>query len=222
MTHSKGQSIGEHFRFVSEDALIEEISDKEFDTKFLKDYGHISELQQCCHHAISELANEPFLGRLTCAKIMARAMERLRAVHKTDVPGGWYPAIKRLRVKLSEASVGYREPSPVAPADEWPVVPPGEVLTSQFSAINGVDHQSAETLAKRPEIKNRFVALAERRGVPECWHEGLDFITELLSDWDTAPAEVIRLRDDLASRVQGLNQAGVTWDSVSRRVLLKN
>lgn len=99
------QTIGLVFAFGScppaEDICL--ASDREFDTAFLKDYKHGKELQQCIWAAYDELAEEPYLGRASNARLMGRAMELMRERHSLDVPAGWVPVMRKLRGKAAPA-----------------------------------------------------------------------------------------------------------------------
>lgn len=76
---------------------IARLSHHEFDVAFLENYPHRAILLECCQAAVRELGQRPYLGRASCARVMARAMEILLERYDQAVPRGWYPAIKRLR-----------------------------------------------------------------------------------------------------------------------------
>lgn len=92
-------TIGDRFRRLScsLDDLVQAISDREFDVRYLRNFGHRIALLESCCQAVADLASESFAGRVSCAKVMGRAMELMRDVHGVDVPCGWYPLMKILR-----------------------------------------------------------------------------------------------------------------------------
>jgi len=79
------------------DASLSKISDGEFNVSFLTKYGHGRQLAECCRMAIEELAEEPYEGRMSCARVMGRAMELLREIYGHDTPRGWVPVLRKLR-----------------------------------------------------------------------------------------------------------------------------
>jgi hypothetical protein len=99
------KTIGEHFNFSDWrlEAVINAISDGEFDTKYLTGYKDVPNLLACCDQSIQELAHDPFLGRLSCARVMGKAMEILRRDYGKDVPKGWVPVMKGLRTNVNMA-----------------------------------------------------------------------------------------------------------------------
>ncbi len=78
---------------------IAEISDGEFNLTFLQSYPQRPQLKECCRWAFEELAKEPYRGRLSCARVMGRAMELLREIYGCNAPRGWVPVMRRLRPK---------------------------------------------------------------------------------------------------------------------------
>jgi hypothetical protein len=84
-------------------ASISKISDSQFRVSYLAKYPHVRQLDECCHMAVEELAEEPYEGRVSCARVMGRAMELLREIHGLDAPRGWVPVLRTLR--WTESSV---------------------------------------------------------------------------------------------------------------------
>jgi hypothetical protein len=79
------------------DASLSRISDGEFNVSYLAKYPHGRHLNECCHMAVEELAEEPYEGRVSCARVMGRAMELLREIHGVNAPRGWVPVLRTLR-----------------------------------------------------------------------------------------------------------------------------
>lgn len=73
------------------------LSDEEFDVRFLAHYEYKEELTECCRLALQEMSDETYLGRVSSARTMGRAMGLLRDKYDLNAPPGWYPAMKRLR-----------------------------------------------------------------------------------------------------------------------------
>jgi hypothetical protein len=65
---------------------ITEISDGEFNLTYLAKYPQRPQLEECCRWALEELAEEPYRGRVSCARVMGRAMELLREIYGCDAP----------------------------------------------------------------------------------------------------------------------------------------
>lgn len=86
----------------SHKAIITNLSDGEFDTKFLNEYRNTEELGELCADGIFRAMDQLFRGPKTLAKIMGGVMERMRT-RGLDVPKGWYPAMKRLRERAKQA-----------------------------------------------------------------------------------------------------------------------
>jgi hypothetical protein len=95
------------------DAGLSTISDGEFDVSYLAKYRYSRELDDCCRMAVKELAEEPYEGRTSCARVMGRAMELLRENHGLDAPRGWVPVLRTLRA--TESSVPGRQQT----VDDW-------------------------------------------------------------------------------------------------------
>jgi hypothetical protein len=112
----KTMTIGDRFSDLgnSLEDVVWEISDAEFEVKFLGTFAYRLELRESCLQAVAELAGEPFAGRVSCAKLMGRAMELLRDVYHANAPRGWYPVMKILREVSAPA------PSPATPDDDIP------------------------------------------------------------------------------------------------------
>jgi hypothetical protein len=78
-------------------ADIQYLSDREFDESFTTNYPHQAELERCIEHTIEALNDEPYLGRVSNARVMGDAMGLLMARHDHKAPDGWYPVIRKLR-----------------------------------------------------------------------------------------------------------------------------
>ena len=219
-------NIGEQFgRFQlpgsSLERVVHAISDGEFNTKFLAYFGDTVELWDSCLRAITELSDEPFLGRLSSAKVMARAMELMREMHNLNAPRGWYPAIKRLRAHSTSTPMSSRnEPGSSdcnASREEeeynrWQrefdegKIPPADVLTDIRSGVRAIDCEAAERLNEDPAMRDAFVRVAEQRRVPKGWGpEALDFLNAV--ELPKPSADLTRMRDRMAKYI-----AGEPWD----------
>lgn len=99
-----GRTIG----LVLAEGSLSKISDGEFNVSFLAKYQHRQQLDECCRLAVEELAEEPFEGRASCARVMGRAMELLRETYHLKVPGGWVPVLRTLRA-APESSLQSRQ-----------------------------------------------------------------------------------------------------------------
>jgi hypothetical protein len=67
-------------------------------------YAHWPELMACCKAVIESIAELPFAGNITLAKIMADGMQMLKERHELAAPGPWYPTIKKLRENPTKAN----------------------------------------------------------------------------------------------------------------------
>jgi len=84
---------------------ITEISDGEFNLTYLARYPQRPQLEESCRRAYEELAEEPYRGRESCARVMGRAMELLREIYSCNTPRGWVPVMRRLRAALVQRDV---------------------------------------------------------------------------------------------------------------------
>jgi hypothetical protein len=108
-----GPTVGDELRVIrnlDDLALIEQLSDSEFDTQFLTTYDRTRELADSCRAAIEELSAKVFRGRSTLADIMGRAMERLRKDYGYDAPKGWLPVMRKLRQQIETEPAGSGPP----------------------------------------------------------------------------------------------------------------
>jgi hypothetical protein len=108
------QTIGQHLvdiaYDVSDTTFYGELSDGEFaarsmtrrtsskEDKWIDSYPHRAALRAACVAAIRVHDTEPYLGRRSLAKVMGTAMGLLKS-QRIKAPGGWYPAMKKLRSK---------------------------------------------------------------------------------------------------------------------------
>jgi hypothetical protein len=92
-TLGQGKTIGSVLR----GADIQYLSDREFDESFTTNYPHQAELVRCVEDTIEALGDEPYLGRVSNARVMGDAMGLLLARHDHKAPEGWYPAMRKLR-----------------------------------------------------------------------------------------------------------------------------
>ena len=86
--------------------IISRVTDEEFDVEYLDGYSHTEELARCCWDAVQDLADEPYLGRVSNARVMGAAMEKLRRGYCQDAPKGWVPVMRKLRGKSKGAAAG--------------------------------------------------------------------------------------------------------------------
>lgn len=205
-TNGQGVTVGEWFRSVDNGGdIVESISDGEFDAGYLAKYKHLQELTDSCRLAIEQLSRRSFSGRTTCAAVMGKAMEILRANHNANAPRGWIPVMKKLR-----NGGDLRIMVPVCEPAQEPafVVPAEEVLTHPFSALNAIDSEKELlTIAeKQSNLLAHLVQLAKDRGVPGDWREALAFVDDLLSQIGTNPTPILlTIRDRLRGRVSELD-----------------
>jgi hypothetical protein len=193
-------TIGEVFKYAKSGT----ISDREFDEKFLSTYPHEAELNSCCDQAIQELADEPYVGRLSCARVMGRAMELLKSAHHLDVPRGWVPVMRKLRATKEQKSRYEKYFGLVV--HEAPPVPAEELLSHPVSSIHTIDRDDDQLLAlmnERPDVNAVFKTLA-KHAVPTSWSEGLNFMNAAIAALGTSvPPAVVIARDKLQEIVDG-------------------
>jgi hypothetical protein len=65
--------------------------------EYAKDYDHWPALLECSKEVVGKMADLPFAGRITLAKVMVDAMLLLREEYGVKAPACWYPIIKSLR-----------------------------------------------------------------------------------------------------------------------------
>jgi len=108
------ETIGQHLVAlaydVSDTTFYGELSDGEFaarcmtrrtsskEDKWVDVYPHRAELRAACIEAIRAHDQEAYEGRRSLAKVMGTAMGLLNS-QRIKAPGGWYPAMKKLRGK---------------------------------------------------------------------------------------------------------------------------
>lgn len=184
-------------------SIITDISDGEFDERALTRYLNGDLLAECCRLAVETLAAEPYRGRVTNARLMGLAMEKLRELHGLDAPRGWLPVMKKLRESPhtpSKRCAQQEEATSDSDAKRFAEpVPPCDVFTEFRSSLLVIDPEAAETLNKQPETKATFVHLAEQKGVPRNWMDAYEFMLAL--DLSSLPPEAIRIRHRLAEQV---------------------
>ncbi len=207
---ASGQTIG----MVLAGTDIPELSDYEFDVRFLAKYRYRLELAECCYQATLELWSEPYLGRVSNARVMGRAMELLREKHGLDAPRGWVPVMRKLRASSAAANsaAGNHKSGCEYAGTPIPVPPAEEVLTSFYSAVHGID-RDGRLLAlaeQQPALKELLVRQARNRGVPTGWYTALPYMNAVLAELgDAAPGIMIELRNDLQARVDELRENGL-------------
>jgi hypothetical protein len=130
-THGQGKTIGS----VLCGADIQYLSDREFDESFTTNYPHQAELERCIEHTIEALSEEPYLGRVSNARVMGDVMGLLMARHGHKAPDGWYPAMRRLRTN-PHCNCAFDNKDRDTVADlVWRLRPPGPpywYLTNKF------------------------------------------------------------------------------------------
>jgi hypothetical protein len=198
-----GTTVGDALRVIrnlDDLALIEQLSDSEFDTQFLTTYDRTRELADSCRVAINELSAEVFRGRSTLADIMGMAMERLRENCGQDAPRGWLPVMRKLRQKteygprMEERIVEDNRRGPLA--DRKPTcffydVKPEEVWTGSY--IECVWSACGKPNVP-PEWKARVVELVREMGSPSAWGF-VPFFEEAQSRFGTLPDGLQRMLD---------------------------
>jgi hypothetical protein len=116
-------------------ADIQYLSDREFDESFTTNYPHQAELVRCVEDTIEALGDEPYLGRVSNARVMGDAMGLLLARHDHKAPDGWYPAMRKLRTN-PHCNCAFDNKDPDTVADlVWrlcPPEPPYWYLTNKF------------------------------------------------------------------------------------------
>ena len=90
----------------SPDAMT--VSDWEFIPSYMDRYSHWDELRECCELALAEMAEEPYLGHVSNAKVMGRAMELLRKKYRLDAPRGWVIVLRKLRASGAKLPSTYQ------------------------------------------------------------------------------------------------------------------
>lgn len=182
------------------------LSDGEFDVTYLTKYPYRRQLDECCGRAVSELADEPYDGRPSCARVMGRAMELLRKTYDLNVPRGWVPILRKLRAIESPSRSHPRtaQQSRQGRSADIPVVLPQEILTDPFSALHAMitGPRLRGFVEAREDLKNRFVELAEQVGVPQSWTEALCFLEFLTDQLDEVPEplseSLVELREEVS------------------------
>jgi hypothetical protein len=88
---------------LSDSAFFSTASDHEFNYVALDTYPQKEALRLACAKVADNMANAQYEGRITNARLMADAMALLKE-QGIKAPGGWYPAIKRLRAPHSRVN----------------------------------------------------------------------------------------------------------------------
>jgi hypothetical protein len=183
------------------------LSNGEFDVTYLTKYPHRRQLEECCEKAVEELADQPYEGRISCARVMGRAMELLREDYGFDAPRGWVPVLRRLRAVEGGAERQLdkgRRPSYVATKSAAERQPereneasreklfryrPDEILTDWRSPIQELPsgRSFAEFVEGRHDLKRQFIELAKKVGVPRGWWDALSFLEFIADGLDEVP-----------------------------------
>ena len=152
----------------------------------------------------AELADQPYVGRVSCARVMGRAMELLRETCGLDAPRGWVPVLRRLRAGENAAKpyLGMEDPAhhftrqsaeerqlereyeASRQADQARLqYRPEEILTHWCSLIHTLPSGTtfAEFVEGRHDLKQQFIELAEEVGVPRSWWDAFSFL-EFIAD----------------------------------------
>lgn len=177
--------------------VVHLVSDGQFTVTVLTTYDARQELAGACCEAIRQMRNQPFLGRVTCAEIMDRAMVFLRMRHGIDAPKGWLPVLKKLRAEGGPTTVELPklefEMTTIEPPE------PAEVLTSWQSALNQYQDQLQP-------FNDLLVEVARYKGVPGTWEDAVPFLECALDSGDVSHEELaplIAVRDEIKSRIPG-------------------
>jgi len=189
---TRAETIAQHFSFANlkPEEVCEVVSMGEFDSAYLKHYGSARLLAECCHHAAAELADVPFRGPQSCARVMGRAMELLRMNHGVNAPSGWVPVLKRLRKsnapgtecalpEVATASIPQASDSSSI-WDEIPRPSAEKVLTDPFSCLSCFPDQMREALRQNPLLEGLMIETARETGVPDCYATCLDYMNSVI------------------------------------------
>src|SRR5262249_43157900 len=117
---------------------------------------NVSNLLESCCSAIQELANEPFVGRTSYARVMGLAMEILRRDYSQDAPKGWVPVMKILR----EDS----KPSLDSPVRQGA----GSIATSSEENLDWIVYEKEKRAAWVREVSDPNMVF-EHGPSPICW-----------------------------------------------------
>ena len=161
---------------------------------------------------MAELSEQPFVGRVSHAKVMGVAMERLREGYDVNAPRGWLPVMRILRSSSGSAAGGSspallgsstirtagQSPASPAPHEEEEGTPesrwfkqraaPCDVLTDVRSGLHFYDASlepadSLLTLAERkPPFKALLISLAENMGVPKDLPSALSYTEAVIAE----------------------------------------
>jgi hypothetical protein len=221
------KTIGMHFEFREWklESVINRVSDGEFKTEYLKQYRNASNLLDSCSMAIQELADEPFVGRTSCAQVMGLTMEILRRDYDQDAPKGWVPVMKILRAtpdqpsamlakKVSEGSPDDVFASSQLDAEialyeiekrqQWvrESCDPYTIFSDGISVLVFARPTIMSDIASMPHIKAAFLWVAARRGlsptgIPDAIPYVEDVIRELTLQGHIVPTAVTELHQRL-------------------------
>jgi hypothetical protein len=211
---SAGETIGQRFRFgcLGPEEICERVSMGEFDSAYLKHYEYVSRLAEFCQYAVTDLADEPFRGPRSCARVMGHAMELLRTLHGLDVPRGWVPVMKRLRGLPVETNR----------REEYRPPPAEEVLTSPLHSVLASFYldQIHPALAQEPTLEGLLIETAKEVW-PGSFVDGLDCVDLVIAKLEKQNAHVpdpLKLiRKDLERRLADLKLAGIDASSQHTR-----
>lgn len=185
----------------------------EFDSSYLKHYGYVPRLAEFCQYAVTELADEPFRGSRSCARVMGRAMELLRTFHGLDVPRGWVPVMKRLR-SSNVSGIERGLPDETDRREEYRPPPAEEVLTNPLHSVLASFYldQIHPALAQDPTLKGLLIETAKEVW-PGSFVDGLDCVNLVIAKLEKqntrVPDALMLIRKDLERRLADLKLAGV-------------
>jgi hypothetical protein len=132
-------------------ADVVRLSDEEFDDRFMSDYPHATELQDCIRQVIYESLSDPYLGRQTNVRLMRRVMNLLKKEHGCSVPRGWIPVIEKLKkdsvVRACRSDLD--EPFPE------------EIFRHSLSAIRAADYRAGARIAQLTKEDGKQMILKE-------------------------------------------------------------
>jgi hypothetical protein len=184
------ETVDRRFEGLFAEDVIRAVTDGEFHLAALKPYDYTGELTEACCEAVREMRNQPFDGRVTCAKIMSRTMEILDA-QDIKVPPGWLPVLKTLRADGGAAKIEKPQASP-----PFGYIAAEDVLIAASSAL----HFYEESLKPFADV---LVETAKYKGVPQSFAEAVPFLDSAI-DGNIPHDELgamIAVRDEIQSRV---------------------
>jgi hypothetical protein len=167
--------------------LIDQISDKEFDTEKLEKYDYRNELKTACIEAIEAKASRT-LDRKSLRAVMDHAMVSLK---KSDInaPGGWLPVMKILKLggPCRTFSTGKEH------HDEFK--PPTDLWTDPCSSL-----RCYETELK--PFREILDTAATQMPIPGCWTEAVEFLDAVINSINVEPPEeLVKVRDSIREKI---------------------